>query len=80
MYVLSKFNACNTNARTHTHARTHARTHRVVYHDNVTEEKVYEKRFSRKIKRPDKGRKTDRNRKLVQDNLSLVRERALTVI
>ena len=44
MYVLSKFNAYNMNARTHTcmHARVHICT--AAYQGNGTEEKVFENR------------------------------------
>ena len=69
-YVLSKFNACNT----HTHAHTHTHTP-VTYQGNETEEKVFKKT---RFKRADRGRIADRNRELVPDNWSLVREKVLT--
>ena len=63
--------------RTHTHARTHEHTHIVVYQDNRTKGKVFEEKgFQGRFKRNDRGRMADRNRKLVPDNCSLVRERA----
>jgi len=66
-------------ALTYTHTNTHTHTHThtpVVYQGNQgneTEEKVFQGRF----KRADRGRITDRNRGLVPDNWSLVRERTL---
>ena len=38
---------CFQDSRHTTHTHTH--THRVIYQDNGTEEKVYEKRFLKKI-------------------------------
>ena len=69
---------------THTHSHTHARTHThtpVAYQGNwgnETEEKVFKKRkvFKEDLKELT-GRMADRNRELVPDNWSLVRERAL---
>ena len=74
------------NALTHTHAHTHthtrAHTHRVVYQHqgNGTEEKGFKKRkvFKEDMEELTRGRMTDRNRELVPDNWSLVRERAPT--
>ena len=56
------------------------RTHTLVSQGNGTEEKVFEKRkvFKEDLKRADRGRMADRNRQLVPDNWSLVRERMLT--
>ena len=60
-HILSKFSVYNMNAhahtqtRTYTYAHTHAQTHThtpVAYQgnqDNETEDKVFKKRFSRKI-------------------------------
>ena len=60
----------------HAHANTHTP---VAYQGNETEEKVFKKRkvFKEDL-RVDRGRMADRNRELVPDNWSLVRERALT--
>ena len=59
MYILSKFDAYNTNVqahmhacthmhahttRTHTRTHTHTHTHRVIYKGNGSEEKFFEKR------------------------------------
>ena len=54
--------------------------HALIYHRIGTEEKVFEKRkvFKEDFKRTHRGRMTDRNRELVPDKWSLVRERALT--
>ena len=59
---------------------TRAHTHTHLSRGNRTEEKVSEKRKVSKedLKRTDRGRMTDRNRELVPDSWSLVRERALT--
>ena len=72
----------HTHTCTHTHRLAqaclcvHARTHTpVIYQGNETEEKVFKKR---RFKRADRGRMADRNRELVPDNWSLVREKALT--
>ena len=69
MYMFSRFNA---------YARAHTHTH--LSRGNRTEEKVSEKRKVSKedLKRTDRSRMTDRNRELVPDSWSLVRERALT--
>ena len=52
----------------------------VAYQGNETEEQVFKKRevFKEDLKRGDRCRMADRNRELVPDNWSLVRERALT--
>ena len=59
----------------HTHTRTHTHTHQ----GNGPEEKVSKKRkvFKEDLKELT-SRMTDRNRELVPNNWSLVRERALT--
>ena len=48
----------------------------VAYQGNETKEK--RERFQGRFKRADRSRMVDRNRELVPDNWSLVRERALT--
>ena len=72
------------NAHTHTHTHTQTRpppppppnTHTPVAYQ---EEKVFKKRkFFKEDLRADRGIMADRNRELVPDNWSLVRERALT--
>ena len=83
-YILSKFNAYSMNVHTHTHTQTRTRTHKhthtpVTYQGNVgneTEEKVFKKR---KVFKEDLKELTERNRGLVPDNWSLIRERALTL-
>ena len=45
---------------------------------NETEEKVLKRESFSRSKRADRGRMADRNRELVPDNWSMVRERALT--
>ena len=70
----------HTHSHTHTHTRTHTHTHTpVAYQGNGTEEKVFKKRkvFKEDLKELTRGRMADRNRELVPDNWSLVRERAL---
>ena len=66
-----------THTHTHTqHAHTHTHTHRVIYQGNGTEEKVFKKKgFQGRFKRTDRGGMMDRNRELIPDNWSLVRER-----
>ena len=64
----------------HSDLHTHTHTHTLVaYQGNETEEKVFKKRkvFKEDLKELT-GRMADRNRELVPDNWSLVRERALT--
>ena len=86
MHICSKFSAYNMNTHTytHTHTHTHAHTHTelyINYQRNGTDEKVSseEKDFQGRFERTDRGRMTDRNRKLVTDSWGLViRERALT--
>ena len=69
--------------RTHARARTHTHTP-VAYQGNPgneTEEKVFKKRkvFKEDLKELT-GRMADRNRELVPDKDSLVRERALSLV
>ena len=66
----SHMHAC---AHTHTHTHTNTHTHTPVTHQgNETEEK--EKGFQGRFKRADRSRMADKNRELVPDNWSLVRE------
>ena len=49
--------------------------HTVVYQGNETEEKFFEKKsFQERFKRTDRGRMQDRNRELVPEGYSLLRE------
>ena len=68
----------HAHTHTHTHTHTHKHTHIVIYQGNGTEEKVLKIGFQGRFKRTDRGRMMVRNRQLVPDNWSLVRERALT--
>ena len=67
---------------THTHTYTHTLSCIYIYHSNGTEENVFEKRkvFNElfRFKRNDRGKLMDRNRELVPESWSLVRERVLT--
>ena len=61
------------------YTHTHTHTHTVIHQGNGTEEKVFKKRtvFKEDLKEL-RGRMTDRNKELVPDNWSLVREGVLT--
>ena len=66
----------HTDLHRHVCVSTHTHTHTpVVYQGSETEEKAFKKR---RFKRAGRGRMVDRNRELVLDNWSLVRERVLT--
>ena len=70
----------------HTHTHMHAHTdlhacacsHTHQSHIRAMRPKKKEKGFQGRFKRADRSRMVDRNRELVPDNWSLVRERALT--
>ena len=66
--------------QTHRLAHSHTHTHApVAYQGNETEEKVFKKRkVFKEVLKELTGGMVDRNRELVPDNWSLVRERALT--
>ena len=75
-----------TRAHAHTNTRTHAHTHththqshtRAIRALRLKKSVFLKKGFQGRFKRVDRGRMADRNRELVPDNWSLVRERALT--
>ena len=76
MCIFSKFNAYDTSA----HARTHTHTRRALYIRVMGLKKWVSKKqvFKEELKEL-RGRMMDRNRELVPDNWSLVRERVLTI-
>ena len=80
-------NACtHSQTCTHTHKRACAHTHTHTHTHTSCISGLWdwrkgfwkEKGFQGRFKRADRGRMADRNRELVPDNWSLVRERALT--
>ena len=71
----------HTHAHTHTDSHTHTRAHPHIHQSHIRairamrlKKRFLKRGFQRRFKRADRGRMADRNRKLVPDNWSLVRE------
>ena len=86
-YILSKFSAYNMNAHAHTQTRTRTHKHTHTHQSQIRAIRTmslktrFSKRgFQGRFKRADRGRMADRNRELVPDNWSLVRERAFVLL